>query len=756
MKKTFFIILTFLPFAAFSWLQESYWTGSNRAFLSWGSYIPVKLSFNLNGNPKTTDSGEYASLITAINSWNALYPSQTSFYFTAETTTNDTANGLDGINTVSFSNLGAISTVAETRTTFFVSSGQVIDADVTFNNYYNFVGGSQPTQGTNINLADVATHEFGHAFGLGHTPMTGTMYFSAQDKQRILSQDEIAAISSLYPSSFSQIFNISGTVKKAGTPMFGAHVIAIRVDEGPWQGKPWVSDLTNTSGQFNIRGLDNSGKYILYVAPIQNINPFGSYFNGAHDETDFVETFYTGSQEEPLIFSSLTTNSGINIPVSLNLLSDAKYEGSSNNNSQGKAFNLDLAASSVLVAKAEDINDTDYYKINLQAGQRLDVRATAYELRSPRDLKLTIVAPSETVSIENHPYETDPVNKDPFYFQYEVKADGDHYIKVSVTKTLNASEMRGSTSDGVSLSPFYILSWNKRATGTYPSIVTPSGCSLSGSSIKCSILEDSSTVFNFSGTGTFSALKATINKLLIQDISFQGNQMTVTPQPGMAGETKVILARKIGSNTTYQDFIFDIQAVNDPPFVFTSQSQLNFNVISGSKINLTLSSIGGDDTIDHDGYLVNGTTTRVSGVLPTSTNTLTATSNNPNVTASVSIENGSYMLLVTGPIGESAKISFALTDNGSNPSVSGSSGSSIGTLVSGLTTSSSTSSGPALTVNIVSSLSSPLTSPTSGGGLCGTVFKGPYDGDFNQFANLLIFLTPLIYLFIRRRRIYYV
>jgi hypothetical protein len=126
-----------------------------------------------------------------------------SFAFSFAGFSAQTTNTNDGINLVMFRNAASGSALATTYTWY--SGTRVIDADIVFwdAGFQFFTGTSGCSSG--FYIEDVATHEFGHALGLGHSAVFGaTMYPSitaCSQQSRGLDQDDIAAILSLYPAN---------------------------------------------------------------------------------------------------------------------------------------------------------------------------------------------------------------------------------------------------------------------------------------------------------------------------------------------------------------------------------------------------------------------------------------------------------------------------------------------------------------------------------------------------------------------------
>jgi hypothetical protein len=126
-----------------------------------------------------------------------------SFAFSFAGYSNQTTNTNDGINLVMFRNASSGSALATTYTWF--SGNRMIDADIVFwdAGFLFFTGSSGCSGG--FYIEDVATHEFGHALGLGHsTVTTATMYPSistCSQQARSLDADDIAGVLALYPRS---------------------------------------------------------------------------------------------------------------------------------------------------------------------------------------------------------------------------------------------------------------------------------------------------------------------------------------------------------------------------------------------------------------------------------------------------------------------------------------------------------------------------------------------------------------------------
>jgi hypothetical protein len=112
-----------------------------------------------------------------------------------------TTTTFDSLNLVLFRNASSGSAIATTYT-WYNSTG-IVDADIVFwDEAFRFFSGAS---GCSIGffIEDIATHEFGHALGLGHSTTIGaTMYPTVSYcsiEPRSLHADDIAGLQSLYP-----------------------------------------------------------------------------------------------------------------------------------------------------------------------------------------------------------------------------------------------------------------------------------------------------------------------------------------------------------------------------------------------------------------------------------------------------------------------------------------------------------------------------------------------------------------------------
>jgi hypothetical protein len=158
-------------------------------------------------NPANADVSQDAAdaaIQYAMNVWNT--QGGTSFRFVYGGRVSDTTTGNDGKSIILFRNTtdggGALAS-----TYSWMSNNSLVDSDTVFwdGSYTFFTGSSGCSAG--VYIEDVATHELGHALGLGHSDQPdATMYPTigwCSQEWRTLAADDIAGIQSLYGSGGS-------------------------------------------------------------------------------------------------------------------------------------------------------------------------------------------------------------------------------------------------------------------------------------------------------------------------------------------------------------------------------------------------------------------------------------------------------------------------------------------------------------------------------------------------------------------------
>src|SRR5262249_5771948 len=144
-----------------------------------------------------------------------------------------------------------------------------------------------------FDIQSVLTHEIGHLLGLDHSAMVSSVMVpfgvTSQLDQRTLAYDDIAGITELYPKpSTVGVGQIGGVVRAGGTPVLGAHVVALSN-----AGTALVSTLSQPDGSYVLRFLPE-GTYKIFAEPLDlpvtKDNVGGGFY--ANTRADFGTTYF--------------------------------------------------------------------------------------------------------------------------------------------------------------------------------------------------------------------------------------------------------------------------------------------------------------------------------------------------------------------------------------------------------------------------------------------------------------------------------
>jgi len=319
---------------------------SNGASIRWRQPITLNVAGNPANSNNLNESDFFKSVTTSLQRWKAASQGSVDFNYWQGTdrSTFPTSGGNDGLSTLFFlSQLTTASSVSSsiigtTQVWYDRNSGEIYEADIILNDRnFNFTtsptDSTEPAEGVVISRANnkapvyienTISHELGHALGLSHTGGLGTsMLFMEAPDQAFLSCDEKVGIQSLYQSSQTDLTGaFHGKITANGSPVFGAHVVAI----SETRGTSLASALTDRSGSFHFGHLE-PGNYFLMIEPYyagaQTLPNYYSSINfSVCSGSDFKKTFLTtNSDQRPAPLRKIPVNSGVDsdlgsIPVS--------------------------------------------------------------------------------------------------------------------------------------------------------------------------------------------------------------------------------------------------------------------------------------------------------------------------------------------------------------------------------------------------------------------------------------------------------
>jgi len=242
------------------------------------------------------------TVAAAFATWEAVPTSTIAFSFVGFTGASPFAD--DSVNVIGFeSSPGDDRVLGATGFTIDTLTGAIVESDIFFNSAFTW-SVSDPGDPARFDLQSVALHEIGHFLGLGHsalgeTQLTGPdlrrvlasssvmfpiAFSRGNTLDRVLQPDDVAGISSLYPTSdfARRTGSIRGRVLKAGRGVFGAHVVAFNQRTGTMTG----AFSLNQSGEFELLGL-SPGPHVLRVEPLDDAS-VESFF----DSTDPVDVAF--------------------------------------------------------------------------------------------------------------------------------------------------------------------------------------------------------------------------------------------------------------------------------------------------------------------------------------------------------------------------------------------------------------------------------------------------------------------------------
>lgn len=262
-------------------------TNSSGTVLRWSAPVRPEFYANWSNADLLSYSSVFNMLTNSLQRWK--YTGSADIDFTYyQGGSNPTSYALDGKNAIFFQSQAPAgqklgnSTIGITY--IYSSSGTIVETDIEFNDE-SFTFTTNPSHssnfgtGRNVFLENVATHEFGHAFGLGHSAVLQSSMIYLEDRgQSKPSCDDVMGIGAAYPSSDFSIDrnNLSGTITDGVAGVYGAHVLAI----SKTRGAVVAGALTDANGDYTIENLE-PGEYYLLVEPFAATDIINSLCGGS-------------------------------------------------------------------------------------------------------------------------------------------------------------------------------------------------------------------------------------------------------------------------------------------------------------------------------------------------------------------------------------------------------------------------------------------------------------------------------------------
>ena len=321
-------IAIYIIFASFFLIASPSWaykinTSSTGAEIHWSEAkdqgLPVGYIINQDGTTECADcqnDEEFDSFHASFQTWEDVPTSSLSFTnqgFTAQSTT-----GYDGVNLLTFVGSGwdhSSSAIAVTLTTYRASDGAILDSDIEFN-ADRFSWSHEGASGK-MDIQNIATHEIGHFFGLGHTSeqsatMAATASYGETSKRELHSDDE-AAVSYLYPGDPSP--SISSVSPSSG---LNSGAVNLVISGAYFDSNPSV--VLSLSGQSDISASSVSvtgETEISATFDLQNVHVGTWTLQVTNADSESGSTSFT-VEDDPNYNISPTARAGEDQSVSLN------------------------------------------------------------------------------------------------------------------------------------------------------------------------------------------------------------------------------------------------------------------------------------------------------------------------------------------------------------------------------------------------------------------------------------------------------
>ena len=266
----------------------------------------------------TSDSDVPGALSAAMATWNGVPTSGARFQPLRVAASSP--GGGDALNVFAFADTGSARSIVGSAVAVTAIAarynGTIIDTDIYFSPEVAF---STTLYAGTIDLQETATHELGHALGAQHSSLLlATMwpFVGTEDTlRRALSDDDIAFVSSTYPSGPSLFGFLRGKVTfDTGTPVRGASVTAVDPSRGIVIGA--ISRVGD--GGYVMAGVP-PGNYYVYAEPLNSmIGPSNIGLSESTTDLSFAPAIFGSGAGTPV-----TVNAGSYTDADLTVSSQA-------------------------------------------------------------------------------------------------------------------------------------------------------------------------------------------------------------------------------------------------------------------------------------------------------------------------------------------------------------------------------------------------------------------------------------------------
>jgi hypothetical protein len=252
-------------------------------------------------------------------------------------------------------------------------------------------------------LDNVITHELGHAFGLSHSgAMQATMLYMESPEQARLGCDDIAGISSIYPSGQGRPAErsaINGFVRnQLGSPVLGAQVSAISATRGTLL----ASALTDRGGRYSIQGLEPGSYYVVVEPFYAGSSALPAYYESLEqscpDNEIFSRVFLTRPASSALLEISVPPGATAAVPEAVVTCTSGRAGAVINENARSASVStapvaFDSAASpnaNFGFVERVDNGGLRYYELRNLSG-KIEIKGLSFSLYSPVRANLALV-----------------------------------------------------------------------------------------------------------------------------------------------------------------------------------------------------------------------------------------------------------------------------------------------------------------------------------------------------------------------------